>query len=200
MRIIALITTSTVIILDPHTPQTTIPQHYRIQFTHVLKGHIALATLCFPTGTTGAQLDGFARHSLWKLGLDYDHATGHGVGCYLNVHERPLTLSKYATIPIKANMVLSNEPGYYKTGQYGIRIENLMTTQPSQAEHDVKKVFLEFETLTLAPIDYRLIVPDLLSAQERSWLNSYHRHVCDTLTPDLESSVASWLEQVTAPL
>ena len=191
--------TRTVAILDPQVSQT-IPEASRIHFTHVLKGHIALATLRFPTGTTGAQLDGFARQSLWQLGLDYDHATGHGVGCYLNVHERMSTISKFATTAIKENTIISNEPGYYQAGHYGIRIENLMATRPSQTEHNTKHSFLEFETLTLAPIDRRLILPDLLNVHERSWLNSYHRRVFDTLTPDLESSVVRWLEQVTAPL
>ena len=174
-------------------------QEMRERFTQVLKGHIALALARFPKGTTGTQLDAFARRALWQKGLDYDHGTGHGVGSYLGVHEGPQRISKapngQALLP---GMIVSNEPGYYKTGAYGIRIENLVLVQPSEgtAERDM----LSFETLTLAPIDRNLIDPSLLEDEEITWLDAYHQRVRETLTPLVDQDTAQWLAQVTQPI
>ncbi len=149
-------------------------QEMRDRFTRVLKGHIALALARFPKGTTGTQLDAFARHALWQKGLDYDHGTGHGVGSYLGVHEGPQRISKapngQALLP---GMIVSNEPGYYKTGAYGIRIENLVLVQP--ADGSAEREMLGFETLTLAPIDRNLIDPSLLDEDEIAWLDALSR-------------------------
>ena len=154
----------------------------RDRFTRVLKGHIALALARFPKGTTGTQLDGFARRALWQEGLDYDHGTGHGVGSYLGVHEGPQRISKAPnTQPLLPGMIVSNEPGYYKTGAYGIRIENLVLVQ--SAEGSAEREMLGFETLTLAPIDRNLIEPSLLDEDEIAWLNAYHARVREELTP-----------------
>ena len=171
----------------------------RDRFTRVLKGHIALALARFPTGTTGSQLDALARTALWEVGLDFDHGTGHGVGYYLSVHEGPHRISKMPnTVALQPGMIVSNEPGYYKTGEYGIRIENLVAVQP--VEGGAERKLLGFETLTLAPIDTALIEPELLSPRERDWLNAYHARVCDALTPLLDSETASWLAGVTRPV
>ena len=167
------------------------------RFTRVLKGHIALATARFPAGTTGAQLDTLARAPLWAAGLDYDHGTGHGVGAYLSVHEGPQSISKkpiaQALLP---GMICSNEPGYYKTGGYGIRIENLVVVREAAIEGAERKT-MEFETVTLAPIDVDLIEPSLLTPDERSWLNAYHARVRDTLTPLVDADTAEWLKTAT---
>ncbi len=174
-------------------------QEMRDRFTRVLKGHIALALARFPKGTTGSQLDALARRALWQKGLDYDHGTGHGVGSYLGVHEGPQRISKapnsQALLP---GMIVSNEPGYYKTGAYGIRIENLVVVQP--AEGETEREILEFETLTLAPIDRNLIEPSLLDEDEITWLDGYHARVRETLTPLVDPETAHWLADVTAPL
>jgi Xaa-Pro aminopeptidase len=171
----------------------------RDRFTRVLKGHIALALARFPKGTTGTQLDAFARHALWQKGLDYDHGTGHGVGSYLGVHEGPQRISKapngQALLP---GMIVSNEPGYYKTGAYGIRIENLVLVQPAGGASE--REMLEFETLTLAPIDRNLIDPSLLDEEEIAWLNGYHTRVRETLTPIVDPETAHWLAQATQPI
>jgi Xaa-Pro aminopeptidase len=171
----------------------------RDRFTRVLKGHIALALARFPKGTTGTQLDAFARHALWQKGLDYDHGTGHGVGSYLGVHEGPQRISKapnaQALLP---GMIVSNEPGYYKTGAYGIRIENLVLVQP--AEGAAEREMLGFETLTLAPIDRNLIDPSLLDEDEIAWLDEYHARVRETLTPIVDPETAAWLSQATQPI
>ena len=129
----------------------------RDRFTRVLKGHIAIATAVFPEGTSGAQLDPLARAALWQAGLDFDHGTGHGVGSYLSVHEGPARISKLGTVALKRGMILSNEPGYYKTGAYGIRIENLVLVIAAPEPAGAEKPLNAFETLTLAPIDRRLI-------------------------------------------
>ncbi len=168
-------------------------------FTLVLKGHIALARARFPEGTTGVQLDTLARLPLWMEGLNYGHGTGHGVGFFLNVHEGPQAIaaqpaSKSAK-PLVAGMLTSNEPGFYKTDAYGIRTENLVLCKPSPQEG-----FLEFETLTLFPIDLRLIDEDLLSRAEREWLNRYHERVYETLQPLLNREEADWLSRKCAPL
>ena len=171
----------------------------RDRFTRVLKGHIALALARFPKGTTGTQLDGFARRGLWQAGLDYDHGTGHGVGSYLGVHEGPQRISKApSTQPLLPGMIVSNEPGYYKTGAYGIRIENLVLVQPSNGS--AEREMLGFETLTLAPIDRTLVDPSLLDDDEIAWLNRYHAQVRETLTPLVDPATASWLAQATQPI
>jgi Xaa-Pro aminopeptidase len=171
----------------------------RDRFTRVLKGHIALALARFPKGTTGTQLDAFARRALWQKGLDYDHGTGHGVGSYLGVHEGPQRISKAPNAqPLLPGMIVSNEPGYYKTGAYGIRIENLVLVQP--ADGPAEREMLGFETLTLAPIDRNLIDPELLDADELCWLNAYHTRVRETLTPLVDPDTAKWLAAVTEPI
>ena len=175
------------------------PEH-RERFTRVLRGHIALATARFPRGTTGVQLDTLARQFLWQAGLDYDHGTGHGVGHYLNVHEGPQRISRMGSgAALAPGMVVSNEPGYYKTGAYGIRIENLVAVREAD---DADGGFLGFETLTLAPIDRALIDPTMLTADERAWLDAYHAHVAQTLAPLLADDAATraWLRAATAPL
>ena len=167
------------------------------RFTRVLKGHIALATAHFPEGTIGMALDAFARRPLWEAGLDYDHGTGHGVGSYLSVHEGPQNISKrpvaQALLP---GMICSNEPGYYKTGEYGIRIENLVVVTPPRDLGGERKM-MGFETLTLAPIDLNLVAPDLLTAQEREWLNLYHARVRETLSHLVDEGTRAWLERAT---
>ena len=173
----------------------------RDRFTRVLKGHIAIATARFPAGTTGAQLDTLARQPLWQVGLDYDHGTGHGVGSYLGVHEGPQRISKPAAgAALKPGMIVSNEPGYYKTGAYGIRIENLVTVIALPRMPEADRDMLGFETLTLAPIDANLVDPALLSAEEIAWLDAYHARVRDRLTPHLDADTARWLEQATKPV
>jgi Xaa-Pro aminopeptidase len=171
----------------------------RENFTRVLKGHIALARARFPKGTTGSQLDGFARRALWEVGLDYDHGTGHGVGSYLSVHEGPQRISKAAnTQALLPGMIVSNEPGYYKTGAYGIRIENLIVVQPEP--NGAEREMLSFETITLAPIDRNLVARELLDGDETAWLDAYHAQVRATIGPLVDSETARWLEQVTAPI
>jgi Xaa-Pro aminopeptidase len=173
----------------------------RDRFTRVLKGHIALATARFPAGTTGSQLDTLARRPLWDAGLDFDHGTGHGVGSYLSVHEGPQRISKLPnTVALKPGMILSDEPGYYKTGGYGIRIENLVVVVPDQATQAPEREMLGFETLTLAPIDLTLVEPGLLSDSERAWLNAYHARVRDVIAPQVDVATARWLEQATRPI
>jgi Xaa-Pro aminopeptidase len=171
----------------------------RDRFTRVLKGHIAIATLVFPEGVPGVRLDGFARASLWQAGLDYDHGTGHGVGSFLSVHEGPISLSPHLRpAPLEAGMILSNEPGFYLPGAYGIRLENLVLVAPASTESE--KPFLCFETLTLAPFERRLIEPGLLTTQERAWIDTYHARVLEAVGPGLEPDAASWLARACAPL
>ncbi|MEZ5830236.1 MAG: aminopeptidase P family protein [Dongiaceae bacterium] len=164
------------------------------RFTRVLKGHIALATTRFPRGTTGSALDSIARRPLWEVGLDYDHGTGHGVGSYLSVHEGPQRISKMPNrVALEVGMIISNEPGYYKDGEYGIRIENLVTV----IEDKDHPGMLCFETLTLAPIDLEAIDRALMTADEVAWLNAYHTRVRETLMPLVDSATAKWLEGAT---
>src|ERR1700756_1241474 len=171
----------------------------RERFTLVLKGHLALARVRFPAGTTGSALDVLARQALWAHGLDYDHGTGHGVGSYLGVHEGPQRISKAPnSVALKPGMILSNEPGYYKTGGYGIRIENLVLVQP--ADGSAEREMLGFETLTLAPIDRNLIDTSLLDEDETAWLDRYHRRVREILTPLVDPDTARWLAEVTEPI
>jgi Xaa-Pro aminopeptidase len=167
------------------------------RFTRVLKGHIALATARFPAGTTGSQLDALARYALWQVGLDYDHGTGHGVGAYLSVHEGPHRISKVANnVALQPGMIVSNEPGYYKTGAYGIRIENLVAVKEARIEGADRRYF-EFETLTLAPIDLNAIDLSLLTDAERAWLNAYHARVREVVAPQVDDATRSWLEHAT---
>ena len=171
----------------------------RHNFTLVLKGHIALATARFPEGTTGSQLDTLARLPLWRAGLDYDHGTGHGVGHFLGVHEGPQRISKRPNrVALEPGMVVSNEPGYYKAGAYGIRIENLVTV--IQVESDAENPLLGFETLTLTPIDQALVVADMLDGAEVAWLDAYHARVFDEITPLVDEATAEWLAEAAAPI
>lgn len=168
----------------------------RDRYTRVLKGMIAISMARFPKGTTGAQIDILARQFLWQAGVTYSHGTGHGVGAYLGVHEGPVGISPRSATPFEAGNVISNEPGYYKTGAYGIRIENLITVIES-AEFPG---YLEFETLTLAPIDKRLIRKSLLTEAERAWLDAYHHRVWKEIGPLVKGKVKDWLKEATAAL
>jgi len=172
----------------------------RRNFTLVLKGHIAIAGAVFPDGTTGAQLDPLARQFLWRDGLDFDHGTGHGVGSYLSVHEAPPRISKLGVAPLKRGMILSNEPGYYRAGSYGIRIENLVLVTEAKPVADAEKPLNAFETLTLAPIDSRLIEPALLTTEEAAWLDAYHARVRETLAPIVDAQTRDWLIAACAAL
>ena len=177
----------------------------RDRFTRVLKGHIAIATAVFPKGTRGSQLDSFARRPLWEAGLDYAHGTGHGVGAFLSVHEGPQRISPVGSSqaggdePLQAGMILSNEPGYYKDNDYGIRIENLILVVDRQVA-GADKEMLGFDTLTFAPIDRRLIVAEMLSDAERDWLDDYHGQVLALIGPQLQGEDKAWLETQCAPL
>jgi Xaa-Pro aminopeptidase len=168
-------------------------------FTLVLKGHIAMARAVFPDGTTGAQLDSFARQFLWRAGLDFDHGTGHGVGSYLSVHEGPARVSKLGGVALKRGMILSNEPGYYRADAYGIRIENLVLVTEAAPVAEAEKPLNAFETLTLAPIDTRLVESAMLTAEEVAWLNAYHARVRETLAPLVDVSTRAWLLAATIP-
>ncbi len=173
----------------------------RDRFTRVLKGMISLTLARFPEGTKGVQLDTLARIALWEGGFDYDHGTGHGVGAYLSVHEGPQSISKVLkNVPLKPGMILSNEPGYYKAGGYGIRIENLIVVTEASVPEGGDRPMHGFETLTLAPIDRTLILPDMLSERERAWLNAYHARVFTALGDTLDGETRSWLERATQPL
>lgn len=171
----------------------------RDRFTRVLRGHLAIARAVFPDGTTGAQIDAFARQFLWQAGLDFEHGTGHGVGSYLSVHEGPARISKVGTTPLKRGMILSNEPGYYKTNEYGIRIENLELVVAKEIT-GAEKSMNAFEALTLAPIDRRLIDVALMTPDEIAWLDAYHLRVRTTLRGALDDATGSWLEAATRPL
>ncbi|MFO0466822.1 MAG: aminopeptidase family protein P, partial [bacterium] len=176
------------------------PQRLRECVTRVLKGHIALATLRFPAGVAGPHLDALARRPLWDAGLDYDHGTGHGVGSYLSVHEGPAAFSRAArVVALAEGMILSNEPGYYATGEFGIRLENLLLVQKAEIA-GAAKPFLEFETLTLAPFDRALIEPALLTLAERDWLDAYHARVAAEVAPLLDGATAAWLRAACAPI
>ena len=176
----------------------------RDRFTRVLQGHIAIATAVFPRGTRGSQLDSFARRPLWEAGCDYAHGTGHGVGSFLSVHEGPQRIAPVGSSqsggdePLQPGMILSNEPGFYKAGEYGIRIENLVLVVPVEIA-GAEKEMLGFETLTFAPIDKRLIDADMLSARERAWLDAYHADVQRILAPQLKDEDRAWLERQCAP-
>ncbi|MEZ5690299.1 MAG: aminopeptidase P family protein [Rickettsiales bacterium] len=185
--------TRTVIIGNP-------TDEHKRNFTLVLKGHIALACAIFPEGTTGTQLDVLARQYLWQAGLDYDHGTGHGVGCFLGVHEGPQRVSKRAgDVLLKSGMILSNEPGYYKTGEYGIRIENLVAVV-EKITGDNNKKYLGFETITCTPMDVALINISMLTSEEKIWINNYHNWVREELSPYLDADETVWLIKACASL
>jgi Xaa-Pro aminopeptidase len=169
--------------------------------TLVLKGHLALARLRFPAGTTGSQIDAFARAALWSEGFDYDHGTGHGVGVYLGVHEGPHRIAKAPnTIALQPGMIVSNEPGYYKSGEYGIRIENLEVVMPAEDIPGGERPMHRFEALTLAPIDKRLVVLDMLTDVERAQFNAYHARVLAEIGPLVDGEAGEWLQDACAPL
>ena len=160
-------------------------------FTRVLKGHIAIARAKIPQGTTGNNLDILARYPLWQAGLDYDHGTGHGVGSFSSVHESPPSISKRSDgVALQVGMILSNEPGYYKTGEYGIRIENLILVE------EFNEKFLHFKTLTLAPIDPKLINFKMLTYPEKKWLGEYHLRIYEELEKGLNKEEKIWLKQI----
>jgi Xaa-Pro aminopeptidase len=174
-------------------------QEMRDRFTRVLRGHIAIARALFPDGTSGAQLDTLARQYLWQAGMDFEHGTGHGVGSYLSVHEGPARISKLGTTPLKRGMILSNEPGYYKADGFGIRIENLELVVAAEIAGAEKPVNA-FETLTLAPIDRRLIDLNMLTGEELSWLNQYHERVRHAVRGHVDEATKIWLDEATASL
>lgn len=172
------------------------------RYTRVLKGHIAIASARFPAGTSGAQLDALARSALWRTGLDFDHGTGHGVGSFLSVHEGPQRISKTGAVPLEPGMIVSNEPGFYVTGEFGIRIENLLAVGPASSIPGGDRELLGFETLTLAPISKKLIAPHLLDPWERAWLDLYHQRVYGSLSfwPDFTQQERQWLAAACSPL
>ena len=174
-------------------------QEHRACFTRVLQGMIAISCARFPRGLAGRDLDALARAPLWRAGLDYDHGTGHGVGIFLSVHEGPQRLSRMSEVPLEPGMILSNEPGYYREGAFGIRIENLIVVQDAPAMGDGRD-HLDFETLTFAPIDLRLVDPGMMSASERDWLNKYHDTVREKLSHRVTDGARDWLEQATRPI
>lgn len=187
--------------IGPGEPDAQLKDRY----TRVLKGHIALATQCFPAGTAGSQLDTLARQHLWAAGVDYAHGTGHGVGSFLSVHEGPQRIAKARGAQagteqdLLPGMILSNEPGYYRTGEYGIRIENLVLVEERLIE-GAEGEWLGFETLTLAPIDRVLVDKSLLSPAEIDWWNAYHAQVLAVIGPRLEGAALAWLEEQCGPL
>lgn len=171
----------------------------RDAYTRVLQGLIALSLARFPEGVAGCHLDALARAHLWRAGMDFDHGTGHGVGAFLSVHEGPQRISRASDVPLRPGMILSNEPGYYREGAFGIRLENLIVVRPPEAHVD-GRALLSFETLTLAPFDRRLIRADRLSPDEREWLDAYHARVAAALSPRLSPAARDWLVSATAPL
>jgi Xaa-Pro aminopeptidase len=177
-------------------PTAEMRRHYGI----VLKAHIAIATARFPKGTRGQDLDPYARRPLWEAGLDFDHGTGHGVGSYLSVHEGPQRLSRLGTVELKPGMILSNEPGYYREGKYGIRLENLIMVTPLEKINGGEREMMGFETLTPVPFDRRLIDPKQLDRSELAWLNAYHARVRREIEPLLLSDDRPWLRHATAPI
>jgi Xaa-Pro aminopeptidase len=177
-----------------------VPEAAVLPFTLVLKGLIAMSRLRWPPGLAGRDIDAVARVALWGAGLDYDHGTGHGVGSYLSVHEGPAGLSRRSAEPLRAGMILSVEPGCYREGAFGIRIENLCVVTPPEVPEGGERAMHGFETLTLAPIDRRLIAADRLDAGERGWLDAYHAHVAAALTPRVDGATAAWLTAACAPI
>ncbi|GAA6161595.1 aminopeptidase P family protein [Ruegeria sp. HU-ET01832] len=171
-------------------------------FTRVLKGMIDMSMLRWPVGLAGRDIEGVARAPLWAAGQDFNHGVGHGVGAYLSVHEGPQRLSKVSHVPLQPGMILSNEPGYYREGAFGIRIENLVVVQqaPTLPGGDAERAMLNWRTLTYVPIDRRLIVPDMLTHAQRDWLNAYHRDVAEKIRPRLGADAQVWLDAATAPI
>ncbi|MGA0315784.1 MAG: M24 family metallopeptidase, partial [Alphaproteobacteria bacterium] len=170
-------------------------------FTRVLQGHIAIATARFPAGTAGGALDSFARRPLWEIGLDFDHGTGHGVGCFLGVHEGPQRIAKRGGgVPLSAGMVISNEPGFYKEGSFGIRIENLEVVRDLKCENSSNSRMLGFESRTLVPIDRSLVVTSMLDDKELSWWEEYHKRVLEAVGPLVDGSTLAWLKKACLPL
>jgi Xaa-Pro aminopeptidase len=172
----------------------------RSRFTLVLKGHIAIATAVFPVGTRGIELDPFARRALWSAGLDFDHGTGHGVGSFLSVHEGPQSISRRGMAELQPGMIVSNEPGYYKAGGYGIRIENLLLVSEPKAVAGGDRPMLRFETLTLVPIDRRLLERALMTPDEIAWLDAYHARVFAEIGPELSGADRDWLAAACRPI
>ncbi|MEM7425095.1 MAG: aminopeptidase P family protein [Pseudomonadota bacterium] len=172
----------------------------RDRYTRVLKGHIAIARARFPKGTTGAQLDTLARLALWEAGVDFAHGTGHGVGSYLSVHEGPQRIAKTGMVPLEPGMIISNEPGYYKPGEFGIRIENLVIVQPSAKRAGEECEMYELETITFCPIDTSLVDVSLLSVEERTWFNDYHADVQQKLSASVRKEEVNWLKSMTIPI
>ena len=182
------------------TGPATPPPELVARVTQVMQGHIAIATAIFPQGVAGPHLDAMARRALWSNGLDYDHGTGHGVGSYLSVHEGPASISRAARpVPLAPGMIISDEPGFYEPGHYGIRLENLLMVQP-QPFPQARKPFLRFETLSLAPFDRRLLDPSLFTPAERAWLDAYHARVLSEVGPTLPAAEQAWLHKACAPL
>jgi Xaa-Pro aminopeptidase len=175
-------------------------RHMIDTFTRVLKGMIAISTLKWPSGLSGQHIDSLARSSLWSVGLDYDHGTGHGVGSYLSVHEGPHGISTRSTVPLEDGMIVSNEPGYYEPGAFGIRIENILLVQKGSQRVGSLKQMLAFETLTLAPIDKTLINQKILTNDEKAWLNNYHKLVQTKITPLIPLDAQVWLKKVCQPI
>ena len=180
----------------------TAPEEARAPFTRVLQGMIAISRLRWPKGLAGRDLDAIARYPLWLAGQDYNHGTGHGVGAYLSVHEGPQRLSRISHVPLEPGMILSNEPGYYREGAFGIRIENLVVVEPAPelSGADPEREMLAFRTLTFVPIDRRLIVAEMLTQAERDWLNAYHDAVREKVGPRVAGSARAWLDRATAPI
>ncbi|WP_279479314.1 aminopeptidase P family protein [Aureimonas sp. SK2] len=172
----------------------------RIKFTLVLKGMIAVARARFPVGTRGIDLDPLARLALWRTGCDYAHGTGHGIGSYLAVHEGPQSISKRGMAVLEAGMIVSDEPGYYREGAFGIRIENLILVRPAERIAGGDLDAHDFETLTFVPIDRRMIAPDHLDDGERAWLDAYHAEVLEKIGPRLDGEAKAWLQAATRPL
>ncbi|GAA6199475.1 aminopeptidase P family protein [Aquicoccus sp. SU-CL01552] len=180
----------------------TVGDAERAAFTRVLQGMIAVSRLRWPKGLAGQHIEAIGRMPLWLAGQDFNHGLGHGVGAYLSVHEGPQRLSRICDVPLEAGMILSNEPGYYREGAFGIRIENLIVVEPAPAlpGGDAEREMLCWRTLTFAPIDRRLIVAEMLTAEERSWLNAYHAKVAEKIGPRVGTAARAWLEAATAPL
>ena len=188
------VTRTVPLVADPPAP-------IRHAFTRVLQGMIAVSRTRFPVGVAGAHLDALARAPLWAEHRDYDHGTGHGVGVYLGVHEGPVRISRVSTLPLEPGMILSNEPGYYRAGEWGIRIENLIVVEPARRPPDGDdREMLGFETLTWVPIDRRLIDATLLGPDERAWIDGYHAEVRDRIGPRLDGPDRTWLDRMCAPL
>jgi Xaa-Pro aminopeptidase len=178
-----------------------VPEGAAEDYTRVLKGMIAISRLRFPRGIAGAHVDVLARVALWQAGLDYDHGTGHGVGVYLSVHEGPQRISRASDVALQPGMILSNEPGHYREGRWGIRIENLIVVrQAPELPGAEPRDWLDFETLTWVPLDRRLILPAMLDAAERAWVDAYHAGVLERIGPRVEGTVQAWLIGACAPL